>query len=675
MNARRSRQYRRTAQACETCRRKKIRCPGERPRCSACTRLRQQCSFADNDYIDEQTASGIESRMAVRLMQLEDKLDSIIGRIEPQSMQEATPSSASGRIVGMLSDSPAITQASPLSSNSLPRDIIARAIEVYFRHIHRQPLWLFEKESLPAPGTCEELICVILALSISYNAGEFTDGNLRSPDFYSKTARRLIMLKIADGAMSFQSTQALCLLAFFNLISGDLPLAGFNTGLAKSFTQYSALQHDPNSPPTSQEQSKLFWSIYFLSTFCGPPALVPSIAEDVGAPRFSTLEARHSFTPCPLLPQESHVSERNSLPGVWSHSLRICSLWGDIRLYISRCIEGFTKCPWQPDSDYTILCSRLLELEIKHPTSLSYNSVKFLDRLPQEVQSNRLDWLPWLRVQVTYHAVHCVLNHPFLYSVMAKAPRQKLGANTFWRASYEKALRHCTWISRLIRMAGEKGLQIADPFFAQAAAIASTLHLYWTRTSDTQLQASSLENLGICRRLITEMAAHSPVCRIIEKALDQFVHLVNSSSQANDSEYTPMTAKTSLIWILLDVAAPQFPSYSDDGTRGRDGWSTGHGNEEQTILPRSEMHTPPTDMRESTAHYASPPAWLSSRTACAGSPTGTSTRQEEAESLVHGLATSVRDVTGDLAWGAWEHLMTVGENSMTGLDWWDLDNL
>lgn len=263
----------------------------------------------------------------------------------------------------------------------------------------------------------------------------------------------------------------------------------------------------------------LFWSIHFLSTFCGPPALVPSIAEDISAPLYSTMEARHSFTACPPLPRESRVTPGEALPDIWSQSLKVCSLWGDIRLYVSRCIEGLEKCPWQPDSNYTMLCSRLLEVEMTYPTSLSYNSVNFPSLPPQEVQENRLDWLPWLRVQVTYHAIHCVLNHPFLYSVMAKAPRWRLGANTFWRASYEKALRHCTWISRLIRMAGEKGLQLADPFFAQAAAIASTLHLYWTRSSGNQLQASSLENLDTCRRLITETAGHWPACRIIVSSL------------------------------------------------------------------------------------------------------------------------------------------------------------
>ncbi|KAJ5895006.1 hypothetical protein N7495_006697 [Penicillium taxi] len=35
----------RTRQACGTCRRKKARCPGEKPNCSLCQRLGQQCTY------------------------------------------------------------------------------------------------------------------------------------------------------------------------------------------------------------------------------------------------------------------------------------------------------------------------------------------------------------------------------------------------------------------------------------------------------------------------------------------------------------------------------------------------------------------------------------------------------------------------------------------------------
>jgi len=135
-----------------------------------------------------------------------------------------------------------------------------------------------------------------------------------------------------------------------------------------------------------------------------------------------------------------------------------------------------------------------------------------------------------------------------------------------------------------------------------------------------------------------------------------------------------MRTKTSLIWILLDIAAPQFPSYSGDNIHSRDAWTNGDGNVEDTIPPRSSMHTPPMDMRESTAHYASPPGWVVSRTARAGSPEGPSTQQEDPENSVHQVVMSHREVVGDLAWGPWERLMPIGENSIMDLNWWDLNN-
>ena len=298
--------------------------------------------------------------------------------------------------------------------------------------------------------------------------------------------------------------------------------------------QYSTLQYGIlHSSPPRQEHSKLFWSISFLDKFYGPQNLVPTVSDDIGAPRFSTVAAGqgYSLVPCPPLPQGSSTVLRY----IWAHTVKICSLWGDVKLYVSNSFEGVTSLPpWQPNSDYVGICSPLMDLETAHPTSLSYNTVSFPDRSPQEVQDNRVDWFPWLGVQVTYHAIHCVLNHPFLYSAMAS--KQRLGSNTFWRALSERALRHSTWVSRLIRMAVEKGLKLADPFFAQAAAIAGSIQLYWIRADDAGLRASTLTNLHICTTLITDMSEHLPVCRSIVSHSSHHIHLSNADPVARQGE-------------------------------------------------------------------------------------------------------------------------------------------
>ncbi|RSL57628.1 hypothetical protein CEP54_008166 [Fusarium duplospermum] len=660
MNTRRARNYRRVSQACDNCRRKKIRCPGQKPRCSACTRLGQACCYADGDY-SGQAVAGVETRVANRLTQLEEKLDRIISRVEPLGTGDITPCSAAGGSTTFAS-SPSSIYAAPTSL--LSRETITRAINIYFTRIHRQPLWLFDTESPPTPNSSVELICVILALSVTYDDSGFSDTGLRSPISYGNTARRLIMLKVAEGSVDLQSVQAL---------SGDVPLAGLNTTLAKNILQYLTLGHQGhNNSSTTDEQSKLFWSINLIDACYGLPVLAPSSTADAQCPNYSTIQTWKASVSCSPFPQHSQPGKELVLPHIWSHSVRISSLWGAVRLYISRCFEDAIAAPWQPTSDYSTLCSDLLEFETSFPVSLSYNMAKFPERSPQDIQENRSEWLPWLRLQVTYHAIHCVLNHPFLYS--PESSKQRLGSNTFWRGSFEKALRHCTWISRLIRVANEKGLELADPFFAQAAAIAGTLHLYWTRSNDDGLKNSATGNLEICQGLIIQMAAHWPVCVSISRALEHFIDLV-STSNGSEAEATPVAAKRSLMWMIMDIAASQFPAYPSEPSNEKDLCETGFNDDEYRATNESEVHSSPTDMRESTAHYASPPEWLPSRS---DDPTTEPRTREPLQEQRHVVPIEEMGYDRnslDLLWGPWEQMMRMSTNPITDLDWWDMSNL
>jgi len=99
-----------------------------------------------------------------------------------------------------------------------PREVVAKAIEVYFSCCHRQPLWLFDQGGSLSPDTCEELIFAILSLSIQYAPDDFLEAQLESPAAYSDAARSLVMLRIANASVVLSTLQALCLLAFSNLV-------------------------------------------------------------------------------------------------------------------------------------------------------------------------------------------------------------------------------------------------------------------------------------------------------------------------------------------------------------------------------------------------------------------------------------------------------------------------
>lgn len=131
---------------------------------------------------------------------------------------------------------------------------------------------------------------------------------------------------------------------------------------------------------------------------------------------------------------------------------------------------------------------------------------------------------------------------------------------------------------------------------------------------------------------------------------------------------SPAVVRTSLIWVLLDVAAPQFPNYHDQSVHGRDVWGGHAATQDEDGLPRSEASSPPTDMRESTAQYASPPAWISERTDANPQET-----VENEEITVQQGVSSEHVTTHDLAWGPWENLGPMGENFSMNMDWWDMN--
>ncbi|KAJ6100357.1 hypothetical protein N7467_001892 [Penicillium canescens] len=79
---------RRIAQACINCRRKKARCTGERPKCSNCARLFQDCSYASTcTHLSEPTHLPKVNRedweqMTHRLDNVEHRLASIDDKLE-----------------------------------------------------------------------------------------------------------------------------------------------------------------------------------------------------------------------------------------------------------------------------------------------------------------------------------------------------------------------------------------------------------------------------------------------------------------------------------------------------------------------------------------------------------------------------------------------------------------
>lgn len=193
----------RSNHACLNCRRKKSRCPGEKPACSCCVRLNQSCFYPP---VSKPGSIGGQSKD--RLAELEEKVNLLLkGNIPTrgrESVLEDAKDLAETRFTqgsqprdrrdSSYSDpSPpnlAFDDASPQPSSLA----VARAVDSYMKYCHRQPVWCFnfeehgDLESIP-----EELLCSIIALTARFShEGEHGQ-------HHADTAKSLIMLRIANG--------------------------------------------------------------------------------------------------------------------------------------------------------------------------------------------------------------------------------------------------------------------------------------------------------------------------------------------------------------------------------------------------------------------------------------------------------------------------------------------
>jgi hypothetical protein len=144
-------------------------------------------------------------------------------------------------------------------------------------------------------------------------------------------------------------------------------------------------------------------------------------------------------------------------------------------------------------------------------------------------------------------------------------------------------------------------------------------------------------------------------------------------------EQPAMAATKPLMWSLLDVTAPShFIPYSGDRLRHNRA-AAGTENEDPEYLAMNEGVTePPTPVnrRESTAHYASPPAWAGGE----GNETGgAQIRLHEREQRHSHEAMMIPDREDDIvnyesSWGSFEHMMMLEDNDAS-LNWWEFDNL
>ncbi|KAL6235851.1 hypothetical protein BDW75DRAFT_128871 [Aspergillus navahoensis] len=528
------RPLKRVRQACEPCRRKKSRCPGEKPVCSFCQRLGQQCVYAPADGFELPAAD-----IAKRLSSVEDKLEELARNLRPHS----TPAEVS------VSSSALVQHKLP----NLQQNDLSTVAHLFLTCCNYQPLPLFHPDRFveTLENRDPELILAIHAISLRF--GRSPDGSDLRPYITdcARRARTLVMERVGRGPLELSTLQTLCLLALFDFTAGDTVQAGLHLNMAAYLAQSVNTAGETLGPLHSDpdEKRRCLWSIYFLQSLQGDGVQAVRLITGVRTPFDTGSGFSPTFTLSSIPETGLPFSAKEDLDLI-SYAVQAGEVWSMAMAYAASRIEPDAPAPWSPHSDYSIVTYRHMEFDSQVPLKYRYDANRFHEHRLHELNQRREFWGPWLFTQFLYLAIPCLLNHPFLLSRRLRSFRHTM-PQSFIRQSFETITNNAAWILHLIDLIEHKGFEVCDPTLAHCVLIVATIHLQHSFVDDPSFREKARRGFTKCVRFLHPLAQRWPH---VQNMIDRLTRLRENVSagdpQASHSRQA-WTTNAQLLWELL----------------------------------------------------------------------------------------------------------------------------
>ncbi|OQD83454.1 hypothetical protein PENANT_c016G01833 [Penicillium antarcticum] len=383
----------RARQACGPCRRKKSRCPGEKPVCSYCERLGQRCTYSGDEARSEEPENF--KKMDERISGIESTLDRLMDYITrpPQDLTSSVPASHHEPELPPQ-DSPSVTRSSELS-----------AADLYLTYCNSQPLLLFPyRSSVASLGPRDpELICAIEALGT-----RFYDGAVNNPQTQSEIKRligrasQMVMMRVVSGSVELSTLQTMCLLSMLEFTAGHIIRARFYTKMASYFMQnlkVNGLDSLSNLETERDERKLCFIGLNVLRNLQGSfqplhPRESPDPLGENGEPS-SLLGSMISN-----VDNARRTSSSKPDIGIVGTNIYTSELWALACNYAASPVGIHAHPPWSPHSDYAMIHFQHCEHESLMPLRFRLHASPFQDHPSAELQAHRDYWGPWLFFQM-----------------------------------------------------------------------------------------------------------------------------------------------------------------------------------------------------------------------------------------------------------------------------------
>lgn len=160
--------------------------------------------------------------------------------------------------------------------------------------------------------------------------------------------------------------------------------------------------------------------------------------------------------------------------------------------------------PWSPQSDYSIITYWHTEHESYMPLRFRLHANRFSEFSLGDIQAHRDYWGPWFFFQIGWHAVQCLLNHPFILSMRLRNFRGTM-PQSFLRSSFEQLTLHSGWILHFLELIEEKRFEVSDPTIGHCVATVATICLQHSFAEDQTFRERAQIGFEKCMRFLRAM--------------------------------------------------------------------------------------------------------------------------------------------------------------------------
>ncbi|KAL6922271.1 hypothetical protein FSST1_006297 [Fusarium sambucinum] len=353
----------------------------------------------------------------------------------------------------------------------------------------------------------------------------FNGQELAAASFYSQVAEEAVREMADEGIPTTELVQALCLITLKHYKTQQLGRAWMTTGTAVRLEAMRLLSSDSASGQWEQSSIRISWLVHVLERFLVPPLSDTSRLE---------LPDHPDLTRMPPPPHPSTTGTDSV--AIISHSMRITTIWGELRSYLHKLRQGNTEKPWSPDSTHTRINLELITFESNTPKGLFLCNAHLSSRTRDEVCQNIEYWNRFMVGQIMWHAIHAILNHPFIH--------------LFLLASRESIPLSCFFLQQRI----DTAVYHFDPMVADAIAGTATVAWLFQFSKDQKIAQDAQNSLVKCESFLSNVAKTWPHVSNRMDALRKLRVLAQENNRRNSSQDTTISFHPAWFW---DILAPK----------------------------------------------------------------------------------------------------------------------